>query len=278
MLTISRKYISTFLLLSLVFLLHACAHTIQLNSIEMPSKIDSRAMGKSHVAIMPATGKSISHANYSKFLKGYKGYMAYTDGDSHIIPTTAVEDILMDNPELFASYNKLLHNLKDFDELLTASKTSKKLIINNKPWDGSTGIKYDHILSIHETPGNKEISADKLRIHWTINLKDDIDEGTVIVAAANDLSKQLNCDYLLVPVIVDQYFYKKDVLTVFFFPFWYVYHLHHSVDVAMYLIDGKSGQIVKASLAKNISPVLTAGILNKILDRGDFVGDISFKE
>lgn len=258
----------------LIWLLEGCAlHHIQMNSVELPSQVTCDELADYKTAILPAVGRVISKKQYSTFTDGYQGYITHTQESDNLISCDEVEKIIMSNPELLNDYKNMVSGLKGYDKKFKIDNRVSKYTINNSEWDGTEGIKYENILSTY-----KKGNASKLRLNWNINIKADAKKHELLSSSSRRLSESLGCDYLLVPVLIDNYHYSRGPLTIFFIPFAYVFNLYQSSDLALYLIDGRSGEIVRASLGKQLTPTLSAASLQRILCKGDFMGSLKLKE
>lgn len=274
MLSNHKKSIVLFLI-CLILLLEGCAlHKIQMNSIELPSQVTCNELANYKIAILPAVGRVISKKQYSTFTDGYQSYITHTQESDNLVNCDEVEKTIMSNPELLNDYKNMVNGLKGYDKEFKIDNKDSKYTVNNSEWNGTEGIKYENVLSTYK---NMKGDASKLRINWNINLKTDAKKHELL-SSSRRLSESLGCDYLLVPVLIDNYNYSRGPLTIFFIPFAYVFNLRHSSDLALYLIDGQSGEIISASLGKQLTSTLSAASLQRILCRGDFMGSLKLEE
>lgn len=278
--SIKRK-ILIFFIISTVFLLQACATGLNLQSYEYNPRTEQDIPLPGRIAIMPPVAHVFSEGNNNHYHKGYSGYISHIGPTDGIIPCETVESKMQQQKSLLNDYLELTDALKDINsQFPDAKKTKTYKLGNNKKWDGEKGIQYENIFSIY-TPRNKNSKvqkADDLKLNWTIHMKDIGNERNLPLPPSKALSRAFKSDYLLVPVIQDRYSYKKGIHTMFIIPLWYTYLMQHTTDMAFYLIEGETGQIKKASYGKVLSPTMSAANLQRITEKGDFMGTLSFKE
>jgi len=253
-----------------ILLVQGCAtQKIALYSTELPSKITTDQISKSRIAIMPVAGRITSKENISKLKKGITEYINFTSESDEIIGLDKVETLMSERPELLSTYETLLTGLVDYDQMIGLSQDDGKLEVEQIPWDGQRGLNYKNISALNGNNGSK-VSFD-----WFITMKKGVDDPNILLSSVDSLSNALNSDYLLIPVILDKYRYIKNLGMLLIIPVAYTYQLTYSSDIAFYLIDGNSAKIVRASVGYNLTPVMVAASLQKILDKGQFAGKIS---
>jgi hypothetical protein len=255
--------------LVVIFLIQGCIKYINVNHTEIASKVTSEQIAESRVAVMPAAGRRNSNKSISTFEISLERFMEYTDESSGIIKPADVRRISLKNPGLLTAYEKILKNLTGFDKIFSADKKSDLYKVNHSRW------------------GSKD---DNVKIYWSVNIKREVEDKFVLSSAARQISEALDCDYLLVPVIEDGYHYAKTLCFLYVIPSFYGYNLDSHQRIALYLVDGRSGQIVRAAiimlsinnstniLNNNQTISLVAASLQKILGKGWFAGMISLEK
>lgn len=261
-----------------IFFAGGCAtHRIQMHSTEIQSELDSYQTSKNKVAVMPVAGRIASEQEVRYIQQGLEAYLQYTDEEDNIIRPENVEEILLKRPELIESYQRLLVDVNRIEKNIIANKSDSIYNVDSSPWDGTKGINYDNILPIYKTNNTADLKASKTRINWVIDVKA-LEYRNVFLPSVKDLAQALNTDYLMIPILMDNYHYRKSLGFIYFLPFMYTYELAHSNDIALFLIDGETGKTVRATIGKNSTPLLVAASMQRTLGKGKFIGKISLKK
>lgn len=295
-----------YLLPTVLLMVAGCATgpRVQLHSVETKSQRTAEELSQSRIAILPIAIRIGSQQVLAPLRKGQEVFLQHTIPADKLIAGQDVHRLLAANQTLAQTYQRLVQELIDFDPALFPDKDDILGVVDPIPWTGDKGIKYENIRVVcddnryrwsgykpvlasgsEERTASSPVRGKDIQLQWNLRTKSTTTNRMIAPASSRELAQALHCDYLLVPVVHDMYYYLRSWFFLIMIPLPITpTTVTPNHELALYLIDGKTGELVRSiqiGEATLKAPFYTGGVLSmaaafqQILGRGDFMGRIT---
>ncbi|HBA84794.1 MAG TPA: hypothetical protein DCZ95_11930 [Verrucomicrobia bacterium] len=289
------------LILALMLLATGCTSpSLRLYSVETKNLEGSSSSNARRVALLPPAGRLAFQQHVRPMNAGMETFIQYAESSDVLVTSPELEKILSDQPRLNQAYQTLLNELVDFDRTLYREKSDTPFTMNPAPWSGDRGIKYDRVQAICESqryqwtihgpiPRNEQTNAAmvpaNLSLNWQL-IQKPASERVIPAKAAQELSAAFGCDELLIPIVRDTCFFVKKWHVILFVPIFRSSFVAPHQEIALYLVDGQSGRIIRSiqTLEPDNGLYYTGGALamavslDRILDQTSALGAFEFEK
>jgi len=242
--------------------------TISMRSIETPSRRTPEQVSRGRIALLPIAGRLASQQVLTVLRQGEGEFVRHMAASNGILVEADAVRVLAASAEARDAYPLIVEDLVDFDPDLFIDRKTAAPLVRATPWDGSAGIKYTNVLALYERTGRRganapKLSSENVRLNWSLGIKDTASLGKVDAQAAGRLARALDCDYMLIPVSRDSYFFERAWFSFTFIPMFTMTRLVPHNAIALYLVDGSSGEIVRSIQIQELpgSQLHTGGVL-----------------
>ena len=282
---------------TLFILAAGCATPVSLRSAEVAVGPSQEQVAGRTVAILPLAARVGRQRNLSVFSAAQEVYLQRVGAGSGIKAGREIEQKFSQQSALPAAYQEIISKLVDRDPNLDFAKGDAQAKLCAKPWDGQSGIKYSELADINAVvagilAGSNSMARNgasapfrDIRLQWRSGMKKDADYPNLPVSAVRSISRAMGCDYLLIPVVRDLLISMKGWYVMGILPLFRTADVYPTCQLALYLVDGESGQIVHALQVYQVNPRSGAAndalfmvlSLHKVLQKGNAFGSFDFK-
>jgi len=236
---------------------------------------------KSRIAILPEIGK-LNSCRQSDLIKQGEA-LFFLDGEnssSGMLRSADVAAAFLQQPNLRKAQTALAGPLLDIPMRLIKQVGDSSGVVDTKKWDGHDGLKYASLAKMASyTPngkGRSQPTSASVKLQWSLSQRLAFDATACVDGpAAKELADGLGCRYLLVPVAVDAFTFRSHLLTFFFIPFGYKYHLYHDEDIVMVLVDGQTSRVINAIRTQGLTPFAVAASMARVIGGETLMGRLN---
>jgi hypothetical protein len=243
--------------------------TFSMTSTEM-AVTPAAALQRKTVAIMPVLSLIDAFECVGTLETGLDEFCAHTKPEHLVINRKKAERILAQQPELMAAYEEGLCTLLRPQQNFRTAESDTIHRVNNDAEDGKPGIKYEHLGS----PAGSNDGRYK-QLDWTIRTKEDIIPTALPTKSLREITTALECDLLLVPVVLNRYRYIKSYQLVFIIPIYGSSSVESSHEVVLFLVSAETGRIERAIQTSPVNKYAVAASVKRLLGRGDYLGELT---
>jgi len=292
-----KTLIQTVSLVAGLILAAGCATPVPMSSIESTAKRPATLNAGSRIAILPIAARVGGQRYLASLSAAQEVYLERVGATTGIKAGRDIEKKFSEQGNLTAAYQAILEKLLDRDPNLCVAQEDILTTLDSKPWNGQSGIKYEKLSDINTLVAGKATQrgsaaapaanavAREIRLQWNVRTKAKASYEPLPLASVKELSQALECDYVLIPVVRDSYNYVKQWFAFTIIPVFRTTGVYRMNDMAFYLVDGASGEVVQAlQITENRAPQAASNdalvmvlALNKMIQKGDSFGSFTFR-
>ncbi len=262
-----------------------------LTSVELNPRAAKEQSREGTVAIAPLAGRLCVSPLGKMWVESEKDYAQSLSPADRVVPSRSVEEKLCADDEGAALYHDLLSVLACLPTLMVATRGDPSFSVDTTPWNGDSGVNYADFVKFGTQNNGKNrrgvlplaISSDTkpedVKFDWSILTKDKPIDLSVDKDRAKRLGEKIGCRYLLVPLLVDDFFFTRRLHSIYGIPIMRSSILSRAGDLVLVMVDMDAGSVIdairlpradNAMIVNNKLGVLLS--LQKIMDRGHLMG------